>query len=257
MTLIVVLLVIILLNVIENPIRGTVWKIFAPVQTILWGAGDSLSDAGERVFNVGRLKTENERLLLKNAELEQRIGEAGSIREENVKLREALEFGFKEGYVFVEGEILWKDPSEDILVIRSGSGVKKGMPVVTSEKIAVGIIEEVVGEFSRVRLLSHTQSSVDVTVGEQRIGGVLKGRGKFQTRIELLPQDTFISQGDVVLTSELGGIFPRNFLVGKVAEVITSDIEPFQKAVLILSFDISLHHMLLVITNYDVPNPTF
>ena len=253
----IVLLVIISLNVIENPIRGTVWNIFASSQSALWKIGDSFSDAGKEVFDAGRLKTENERLLLENAELEQKIGELESIQKENEKLREALAFGLEEDYTFVEGEILFKDPTQDVLVIRSGTGVKEGMPVITSEKIAVGRIEEVIGEFSRVRLLSHTQSSVDVVVGEDRIGGVLKGRGKFQAIIELLPQDAVIQQGDIVSTYELGGIFPRNFLVGKVTEAITSDVEPFQRAVLEPSFNISLYNVLLVITNYDVPSSIF
>ncbi|HEB13720.1 MAG TPA: rod shape-determining protein MreC, partial [candidate division CPR3 bacterium] len=180
----------------------------------------------------------------------QELAELTDIKKENEELRKTLDFTLKEDFTIAEGEILWKDPSQDVLVVRTGDGIESGMPVITPEKIAVGRVEEVLGEFSRIRLLSHTQSSTDVVVGEHRIGGVIKGEGRFGATIDLIPQEAVIEVGDVVLTSSLGGIFPKNFLVGRVGEVLQSDLEPFQRAVLDPSFDISLHHLLLIITNY-------
>ncbi len=244
------LLVILALNIVDNPIRSGAYKIFAPVQSLLWRAGDSVSDTGGGLFGGVRLKAENEALSLQHAALLQELAELTDIKKENEELRKILDFTLKEDFTIVEGEVLWKDPSQDVLVVRTGNGIESGMPVITPEKIAVGRVEEVMGEFSRIRLLSHTQSSIDVVVGEQRIGGVIKGEGRFKATIDLLPQEAVIEVGDVVLTSSLGGIFPKNFLVGRIGEVLQSDLEPFQRAVLDPSFDISLHRLLLIITNY-------
>jgi len=244
---IIALLVILLLNVIENPMRSWAYKVAAPVQSYFWQAGDDVNG----FFSGGQVKQDSETLLFENMALLQTVGELKDVKEENDELRKALAFGIEEDFVFIEGQVLWKDPSSDTLIIRSGTGVEEGMPVTTPEKVAVGIVEEVMGEFSRIRLLSHTESSVDVVATEERIGGVIKGEGKFNTLLDFLPHSAEITEGDIVITSQLGGIFPKNFLVGRVAKVIKSDLEPFQRAQVDQFFNIKLHHMLLIITNYQ------
>ena len=59
-----------------------------------------------------------------------------------------------------------------------------------------------------------------------------------------------LSQGDIVVTSALGGIFPKGLLVGRIKQIKRSDVEPFQQAEIEPFFDISQTNNLFVILEF-------
>jgi rod shape-determining protein MreC len=105
--------------------------------------------------------------------------------------------------------------------------------VVITHKGLVGRVERVNPTTAKVRLINDLNSSVGVRLQtDERTTGVLRGQSQGNLMvIAYIPQDDVVQQGDVVLTSGQGGVFPEGLVVGKVARIERKDADPFQAAV--------------------------
>lgn len=242
------------LNYFQNPIKSFFYNSSSFVQKILWSAGRNTSDFFASVFSAGNLKKEKEELFCNNQELLAKIASLEDLKKENDELRNALGVGLQKDFNLLLADITGKDISQDFITISKGSidGVSKNMPVVTGHKVLVGKISEVFKNYSKVMLLSNKKSSFDASVKEKDISGVIKGQGGFNILFDLLPQDKNISENDVVVSSNFGGIFPADFLVGRVVSVRKNDIESFQQAEISPAFDINVVSDVFIITNYNI-----
>ena len=59
------------------------------------------------------------------------------------------------------------------------------------------------------------------------------------------------SVGEIVLTSGLGGNFPKGIPIGQVMEIRQRDIDVFQQAVVRPTVDFSSLELVMVVTNFD------
>jgi rod shape-determining protein MreC len=98
----------------------------------------------------------------------------------------------------------------------------------------VGRVEKVNPTSSKVRLINDLNSSVSVRLQtDARTTGVLRGQSQGNLMVvAYIPQTDAVTQGDWVLTSGLGGMYPEGLVVGKVARVERKDADPFQAAVI-------------------------
>lgn len=99
-----------------------------------------------------------------------------------------------------------------------GSGISVGMPVTDG----VGVIGQVIecGPTSAVvRLITDENSGVSAMVQSSRAQGVLKGTVTGSLRLTLIGTDKVVNVGDNVITSGLGGVFPKGLPLGKVMSV--------------------------------------
>ena len=242
------------LNYFQNSIKSFFYNTSGFSQKILWGVGRNTSDFFASIFNAGNLKKEKEELSCNNQELLAKVSALEDLKKENDELRNALGVGLEKDFNLLLAEITGKDISQDFITINKGSidGVSKNMPVVTGHKVLIGKIGEVFKNYSKVMLLSDKKSSLDASIKEKDISGVIKGQGGFKLLFDLLPQDKDVLKDDIVVSSSFGGIFPAGFLVGKVVSVRKNDIESFQQAEISPSFDINVVSDIFVITNYNI-----
>jgi rod shape-determining protein MreC len=114
----------------------------------------------------------------------------------------------------------------------SNDGVRQDAIVITHAGL-VGHVERVNPTSSKVRLISDLNSSVSVRLQtDSRTTGLLRGQSQGNLMvIAFIPQTDVVGQGDVVLTSGLGEMYPEGYVVGKVARVERKDADPFQAAV--------------------------
>jgi rod shape-determining protein MreC len=98
-------------------------------------------------------------------------------------------------------------------------GVYVGQPV-ANEKGIVGQVTFVSAHNSRVLLLTDSLSAIPVQVIRNDIRIIASGTGK-SDRINLdhIPISLDIEEGDLLVTSGLGGVYPEGFPVAHVAEV--------------------------------------
>lgn len=157
-----------------------------------------------------------------------------SLRSENETLRNLLEYKKSlVDYKIIPSSIIFRESYlKDTIIIDRGKkdGVTKNMAVV-SEKGLIGLVEEVYQDSSLIRLLTDTIKPTRVSIacksGEEELYGVLDSYDKLTDTFQVTMTDkkTDIEIGSEVLTSGLGGVFPRGILLGTVSNITTDELE--------------------------------
>ena len=201
------------------------------------------------------------RLTQRNAELEAEIArlqaEIIEFQQENTELQvlSAL-LDFARAHPeneYLTAAIIGRDPSPFLhyVIINRGSddSLLRGMPVVAQQGL-IGRIAAVTSGASRVQLITDPDSAINVRIEPSGTEAILSGSITGDISLDLIPQDTDINPGDLVLTSGLGGNYPPNILIGQVASVRQRPFELFQTASVQPVVDFSNLEIALVITNF-------
>ncbi len=249
---IVILFLLLNFTSLSGKIRNVFYIFSSPIQKMFWGVGDNTSGFLESVFKKDELKEENDKLRKENQELLGELITLSEMETENNILRQALDVEFNKEFQFIFTEVIGKDIGEDFILIDKGSedGVLAGMPVVTPQKIIYGRVDQVDKNFSKIMLITNKQSSFDVKIEGKNIFGLVKGKGNLNLSLERIPTDSEILEGEIIITSMAGGLFPEGLLVGRVKKIEKSDLEPFQKAEITRFFNIGEKGHLFIITDY-------
>ncbi|MDA8165270.1 MAG: rod shape-determining protein MreC [Desulfobacteraceae bacterium] len=146
--------------------------------------------------------------------------------------------------------IVGKDPSlwfKTVIVDRgSADGVKKGMPAVTVEGI-VGQVLDTSPQFSKILLATDPNSAIDVLIQPSRIQGIVKGRNDDGLELQYVLKNCDVRKGDQIITSGLGGVFPKGLPVGTVSKAVRDRRGMFQKIEVAPAVDFNgLEHLLII-----------
>lgn len=239
------------LNFFSQGIKNIIYSISSPFQKIFWQIGQRSSNSLAPFLMVGRLKTENTELNIKNQQLLAELSLLEELKLENQILREALNTNLQKDFKFITAKVISKDASKDSILIDKGSGegILKDMPVINQQKVLFGKISDVYKNFSRINLISDKSFVFDVKT-QNEIYGIIKGNGNLNLHLDLITRDADLKEGDILMTSSLGGSFPKNLLVGKTLKVIKEDTKTFQTANIEPFFALKNTDILLVITNF-------
>lgn len=229
-----VIIAILILNLspFSKSVKGFFYSLSEPIQVWLWEKGIKTSVFFQGFLNADNLtrenmflKSENQKLLSQNIELEK-------LKKENEFLRTALSLGLEKEFELVLVQVIAKDIGKDYLVVNKGfqHGMEFGFPVITENKVLIGKIIETYENFSKIELLSAENSSFDIEIFEKEIYSLAEGNGNFKIILDLIPKEESIEIGDKVITSALGGNFPKGLLVGEIQNIEKSDIAAFQQA---------------------------
>jgi rod shape-determining protein MreC len=157
-----------------------------------------------------------------NAELRARLAELEEARQENERLRALVDFAEERKLAKLGARIIRRPIStwEGVIVIDRGSedGIEPGMPVIAAQGL-VGQVAEVTVGASTVRLLSDQQSGVAAMIQSSRATGIVRGSVSGELSLDFVARDLTPLAGDVVLTSGLGGVYPKGLVVGDVVSV--------------------------------------
>lgn len=252
LVLLIVFFLVLNLTSADKTVKNFFYSISSSIQKTLWRAGGAVSDFFETISETKNLKKENEELALKIQALLSENIQLKELRKENEILREALGVGLEKDFRLVFAEIIGKDISQDSLLIDKGSkdGIYKNSPVITQQKTLIGKISEVYENFSKVMLISDKESSFDAKISDGEIYGIVKGKGNLELFLDLIPKDKEIKEGDFIITTPLGGVFPGGLLAGEIKKVKKSDVEPFQQAEIKSAVDVREVESLFVITEF-------
>ena len=250
--LLVVFFLLLNLTFFGKEVKNFFYLISSPIQKSFWRAGDRISSFFEFITEMKHLKEENEELKLQIQELLAENEVLKDFKKENETLREALEIGLEKEFQLVLGRVTGKDIAQDFILINKGAqdGISEGLPLITPQKALIGRISQVYENFSKVLLISHSQSSFDGKIAGSEILGMVKGKGNLRVAFDLIPKKEEIQEGDSVVTSALGGVFPVGLLVGKVNYIEKADPEPFYWAEISPFFDIGELEKVFIILNY-------
>ena len=155
-----------------------------------------------------------------------------ALEEENLQLREALvesgnleriaalRRGFEAG--LMPARVIGQDVSpyfRSLLLDRGrASGVLAGMPVV-SDRGLVGLVTATTPNAARTMLLVDRRAAVDAVVERSRALGIVRGAGTEALEFVFLMRGADVRVGDALLTSGVGGVYPKGLRIGTVLSV--------------------------------------
>jgi rod shape-determining protein MreC len=106
-------------------------------------------------------------------------------------------------------------------------GLREGMPVIAADGV-IGQLIKVVAKSSRVLLITDHASGVASIIQRSRARGVLKGKGGGSCSLEFTLAEEDVKVGDSVITSGIGGVFPKGLNIGEVTMVKKGEYGIFQ-----------------------------
>lgn len=236
-----------LLKWVETPLLN----ILAPVQKTVYGGGSSNYGFLYNYTQCNNLAGENETLqsLLTTKDIDQM--ELSELKRENEYLREELEFIKREGSNVLVTHIISKPLLQnDLFIIDRGSddGIKVGQPVLADQGVLIGKIFAVDKHQSSVSLLSNSNSTVAVTLNNNtHTQGVVQGSMGLSLLMDLIPPEEIINLDDLVFTSGLEDLIGKNYLIGKIVNILSGETELYQKAEVIPSIDYRQLRILTVV----------
>ena len=218
---------------------------------------DTLSSTFHIVDISLKNRIEWESLEKENAELKERSVDYDEILAENKRYRELLDFKAAHRQFNVRaGSVISRDYGtwSNTMVIDIGSedGIEENMAVVTPAGV-VGFISDVYPHSSRVQLLTDPRTSIGAIVQrpESRVSSVVRGNGNVPTEPQFvnIAKDADILEGDTLVTSGFGSIYPKGLYIGTIVSIHQDDNDFVKYAVIRPGVDFSKLEEVFVITH--------
>jgi len=169
--------------------------------------------------DLRRVRLDNQRLREETRQLRTQVGELREMALENYRLIGLLELRNRVGSEAVSAKVIGKDATNwfrTILIDRGANeGIQRHMTVVTAEGL-VGRVVDVTALAARVQLITDPESTVGVLIQRSRVAGIAAGNQGGTVQIKYLPLMADVVIGDRVVTSGMGGVFPKGIPLGRV-----------------------------------------
>lgn len=242
-----------------EPLEGVILRLISPLQARLATIVGTSGDFFRAARDLRDLRQRNEELEGKYAQLLIENVALKEAAQENAILRSFFHFAQQHpGFQFVGGEVkagvIGRDPSNLLryLIIDAGEaqGVKKDMPVIVPRGL-VGRVHSAGPNWAKVLLITDPRSSVSVLIQTSRATGQVQGQVSGDLVMKYISQEESVNEDEIVLTSGLGGNFPKKLVIGQVVAVQQRDSDLFQQATVRPTVDFDRLEMVLVITAFE------
>lgn len=207
---------------IVHKMRSGVLEVVAPLEKV----GDAIASPFEAMggwfSNLAVSREDLDALRAQNDELRARLAELEEARQENERLRQLVEFAEERKFTKLGARVIGRPTSswEGVITIDRGSvdGVEVGMSVLAPQGL-LGQVFEVSSHAAKVRLITDQRSGVAAMVQSTRVTGVVKGSIDGELTLDFVSTEEAPIAGDVIITSGLGGVYPKGLVVGDVVSV--------------------------------------
>lgn len=196
--------------------------ITSPIQTAISWSLEQGVDLTQGYLYLWNVRSQNSQLFEENRKLLGQIAGLKEAQNENSRLREILNFQEKMQLETTIARVIAKDVSTEFRAIRlnrgENAGIRKGMAVITYEGV-VGRVLRTTATTADVVTILDLLSAVDAVGERSRARGVVEGLTDEMCQMKFTLRTDDIQPGDFLLSSGLGGIFPRGVAVGTVLKV--------------------------------------
>lgn len=200
---------------------GLVQAVFQKPAHFVAGFFESLEDIKNTYEQNKLLKEKMESFVLLETELLE-------LKKENETLRQLInqEESLKD-FTTIHASVITRNPDRwhEVITLNRGQvhGVEKDMAVMTSKGL-IGKVKSVSQFTSKVQLLSalNRENKISSVVqGEEEVFGLIEGYDEERKELYLrkIPYGASIEISQRVITSGLGGVFPKGLLIGEISEI--------------------------------------
>lgn len=240
----------------SKPAKYVAGIVVVPLQTGVNHIGTWFNDKADLFKSVNKLKKENDKLQAQIDELTEENSLLAQNKYELQRLRDlyALDKEYT-AYPKVAAKVIGKDTGNlfNTFTINRGSdhGIKKDMNVISGGGL-VGLVYDVGKNYAKVRSIIDDESSVSVSFASTSDTAIVSGDLKlFEERvmnITQIPKNAKLSEGEMVVTSQVSNKFLPGILVGYLNEVSMDSNELLQSGKITPVVDFEHIDEVLVIT---------
>lgn len=230
---------------------------FSSVGKLFSYAGQQIEE-GVGLFNdVEKLRAENKKLNETIDKFNNERTEYLRLKSENEDLKNILKMkNDLDEFEFIGADIIAKDSKSFFNVFLSdkgySSGIENNMPVITSKGL-VGKVSAVQPLSSKIISIIEDGCAASAIVSKTGDLVVVKGDLKLSKeglcKIEYIPEDLDLSQGDVIETSGMGGIYPKGIIIGTVKEVRQGESDLDKYAIVQPAVDLKRLSQVVILKN--------
>ena len=243
----------------SSPVSNAVSVIFTPVQKLADVVSDKVEIAGSYFKSSASYKNENERLKQKIAEYENQLAQYGDMAQKISSYETML--GVKEenpDFELCSADIIGTDDGDlfTTLIINKGSNhnISAKDPVVMGNYL-VGIVKKVHPTYSVVETILNPGINISAIESKTRevayVTTDLEHIKNGFCLMESLDRTTSITPGGLVVTSGIGGLYPKGLIIGSVKEISESKFELSSYAVIEPGVEIGGIEDVFVITAFE------
>ena len=198
-----------------------------------------------------------ERLRNENAQLKEQLVDHSERLRENERLKQLLSFRAQREESMVAARVIGVDATSwfrSITIDRGSSdAIREGMAVVSAYGV-VGRVVTATPHSSRVLLLVDAASKLSTLIERTRARAICRGDGDSMS-LDYLPLTDDVQVGDLLITSGLGGAFPKGLIVGAVTRVDKGGFDMFQTVKVEAAVDFEHLEEVLVILSTEGSSP--
>jgi rod shape-determining protein MreC len=234
----------------------TAVAVSAPVQSAIRWSIDTSWDAIQSYLLLWNTQENNKTLALENRKLLNELASFQEVARENDRLRQLVDFNNPLAGRKVVARVIAQDVSPEFRLLRlnkgADQGVETGMAVVALEGV-VGRVIRVGRNFSDVLSLLDGSSAIDAILQRNRVRGVIEGQGGQQLAMKYLRRTDPVEEGDIIVSSGIGGLFPKGLTIGKVTSVKKKNFGISQTVEVVPSVDFNRLEEVTIIDPPKVP----
>lgn len=187
-----------------------------------------------------------------NAELTARVAELAEYQATSERLEKLLDLQSTYNLQSTAARIIGQssDAWSDTVTIDKGSldGISVNMPVTNSTGV-IGQVIEVAPNASTVRLLTDEGSGVSAMIQDTRAQGMVQGQPDGTLRMDYVSVDADVKEGDIIITSGIGGVYPKGLPIGTVASVTKNSNDVYYTIIVSSASRTESNEEVLVITS--------
>ncbi len=224
--------------------------VVSPVQNLITLTLDSANDVVDHYLLVAEVSEENERL---KQEIDKLIRQNNELREElrqRGRVGDLMEYQKEHQLKSIVAKVIGQDATQwaRVVFINKGTqdGVKENRAVVTNTGVVGHVIQAGLNT-SKVMLIVDGRSSVDTLFSYDRVSGIVVGTGMGFCEMKYVPITAEVNVGDQVLSSGLGGVYPKGLVVGTVISITKATQGLFQEISIAPSADFGRLEEVLVL----------
>jgi rod shape-determining protein MreC len=225
-------------------------EVTAPIQAVVRDGVARVEKVWLDYLYLVNLREENRRLRERMETLEREKQRHEEMIAASTRLAELLNLKETLDDPVTGAQVIGVDPTGWFrsVIVNKGKldGVRVDMPVVSARGV-VGRIVSVSPHYAKVLLIIDQNSAVDILVQRSRDRGMVKGMFTEVCRVDYLVSTSDVAVGDVVITSGLGGVFPKGLLVGQVTSVDETPGELFKEVLVKPAVDFSRLEEVLIL----------
>lgn len=215
------------LKQIHAALATVVW----PVQAIVDAPHSLLTWAGDKLATHRSLVAENTQLRSQVLQQDAALQQFAALQQENQRLRDLMQAAAQISGRVSEATILSAalDPYRHLVVIDKGShdGVYEGQTVLDAFGI-VGQVTRADPLASEVTLVSDPGQAIQVEVNRTGLRTLAVGNAELtQLTLPYITNSADLKEGDLIVTSGLGGHYPPGYPVGYITHFERDPAEPF------------------------------